>query len=154
MESIKGNFVTIKNIKNLSKILSSKRPNSITIIPFSSVSAVYLDRIFFEILFTIKKLNKGVAIFCFYAYIGGIKTTACILFRGKKTLNIIGEAFSHKRCSFAFCNKIFDITLFPYVFDKDYSPKSDYILFFDDEKMQNKKYLKSKFSSKILFFDK
>ena len=153
MVRIDKDFVVISDFLHRKNDSIKNLCDKVIVLPFLPNSPTYLDKKFFKTISKIKLCTKNFVIFCFYAHFGSLKSTSCLLFFDGKPINILGETFSHKHTTFVYKNKTFNITLFPYIFDKDYLPQSDYILFLDDEKVENKDFLQAKFSHKIIFFD-
>ena len=135
---------------------TGKLDNDITrivIIPFCDDTPLFLSASFFEKLDELQNLKDDYVIFPFYVKTFYRKQMAGIIVHNGKIESLFGEPFSKKSgiISTNGCNINIVFYYDLYNLKYDFSPY-DHVFGFDDEALDNEKYVYDKLSSKLLFF--
>ena len=128
--------------------------NSILVFPLYSLAPRFVSREFFAYLKRLKALPYKYVIFAFYTRTTYRDVMSCVLLKMGKVVSLFGEGFSHRRERFVLWRSKIDILLENDLYGKRPAcDDSDYIIAFDDEPMQNEKYIWKKYGEKLLFFE-
>jgi len=131
-----------------------KTKNAILVCPLSSRAPKFLSQGYFDYLHHLKLLPYKYVIFAFYTRTIYRNVVSCALIRQGKVVGLFGEGFSSRRGRFVLGSSKIDILLENDLYYKRPAcDDADYIIAFDDEPVQNEKYVWKKYGEKLLFFE-
>ncbi len=128
--------------------------NKVLVLPLCDGAPKFVSKGFFDYLRALKKLPYKYVVFAFYTRTIYRNVVSCALIRQGRVVGLFGEGFSNRRGRFVLGRSKIDILLENDLYYKRPTcDDADYIIAFDDEPMQNEKYIWEKYGEKLLFFE-